>query len=49
MKASHLRPPETKFLLKVPSLPPLKARKLLLLRISDAELGRNVKKSVEGS
>lgn len=48
MKASHLRPLETKFLLKSPHLPPLNIRKLLLLRISDAELGRNVK-SIEGS
>lgn len=50
MKALHLRPQETTFLLKVPHPPPLlKARKLLLLRISNAELGENVKKSVGGS
>lgn len=49
MKASHLRPPGNQVSIKSPHFPHLKARKLMLLRISNAELERNVKKSVEGS
>lgn len=45
----HTWDPRKPISIKSSHLLPLEARKRLLLRISDAELGRNVKKSIKGS